>query len=138
MRGCLLEPSGWPCHRGTLSWGVTAERGGSAASPCVDGAGGRAACPNDPSAAPPRLLTCCSFPSGHTSSVFVLATWAAVYCIWALSMRPSVRRSAAQLARMTLGGRLAHEAGAAAAWLWVLLQLGWAWAVGVSRITDFK
>lgn len=79
-----------------------------------------------------------SFPSGHTSSVFVLSTWAAVYCVWAFSMRPPVSKSAAQLARMSVGGRLAHEAGAAAAWLWVLLQLGWAWAVGVSRITDFK
>ena len=37
--------------------------------------------------APAAAHLACSFPSGHTSTVFVYSVWTAAYCTWALSMR---------------------------------------------------
>lgn len=77
-----------------------------------------------------------SFPSGHTSSVFAFSVWTAAYCLWAFNMRR--RRTAAEVVAMGLRQRLCHELTTCCGLLWALALILYAWAVGVSRITDFK
>lgn len=62
-----------------------------------------------------------------------MAVWTAAYLSWALNAR--LRRS---LRGRGFGRRLAAELCAAAGLLWTLAILGFAWATGISRITDFK
>ncbi|KAL4428839.1 hypothetical protein ABPG77_005277 [Micractinium sp. CCAP 211/92] len=78
-----------------------------------------------------------SFPSGHTSTVFVFAVWCTAYCVWAFYQRPPPE-TAASVAARPLRERCARDLGAAAGFLWILAMLAWATYVGVSRITDFK
>lgn len=78
-----------------------------------------------------------SFPSGHTSTVFVFAFWSTAYCVWAFNLRQP-RRTVADLAVCSLRERLRHELCTACGFLWILGMQAFAWYVGVSRITDFK
>ena len=99
------------------------------------GAGANPACTAPPSA----HLTDghYSFPSGHTSTVFVLAVYSCCYCAWAFWGRPRQPGRAAW-AKRGLAARLARDGGAAAALLWTLWLLCWAWGVAASRVLDFK
>lgn len=78
-----------------------------------------------------------SFPSGHTSTVFVFSIWTAAYCTWAFYMRMP-RKSARTMFSTSLGERFLNDMGMASSYLWIVALLAYAWAVGVSRITDFK
>ena len=77
-----------------------------------------------------------SFPSGHTSTVFVLAVYSCCYCVWAFWGR--VPASGRARAKGGLAARLARDGGAAAALAWTLWLLCFAWGVSASRIIDFK
>ncbi|KAL4451567.1 hypothetical protein ABPG75_007229 [Micractinium tetrahymenae] len=78
-----------------------------------------------------------SFPSGHTSTVFVFAVWCAAYCVWAFYQRPPTQ-TASSIAARPLYERAVSDLGTAAGFLWILAMLSWAAYVGTSRITDFK
>lgn len=90
-----------------------------------------------PAARAPVFARRCSFPSGHASTAFSLCMWAAAYCMWAFYVRVQ-QPSAAHVACMGLRQRVALEARGAAGLAWLFALFAWAWAVGVSRITDYK
>lgn len=78
-----------------------------------------------------------SFPSGHSSTAFVLAVYGIVYCIWAACYRPS-RTTFRTTQHNTVKQQLASDAMSFIVLIWVLWQISFAWGIGVSRLTDNK
>ncbi len=84
-----------------------------------------------------------SFPSGHASTVFAVATFSAAYCLWAFMGRGSTAGTAQQWSSSKAGGlraqryrgqvpytrRLLADLVAALCMLWVLAQMIFAWVV---------
>ena len=83
-----------------------------------------------------------SFPSGHSSTAFSLGVFVVGYCIWQLNTRwksvfhSTQNRDEAQSQRNTRS--LIYSLGQSVVFLWILLQISWAWAVALSRVMDNK
>lgn len=83
-----------------------------------------------------------SFFSGHASSSMMTAAYSTVYLIWSVYFRTTgIKRPAARLFRNLKSNssswdRFVHEMCHGAVMYLVLLQLGFAWIVGVSRLLD--
>lgn len=76
-----------------------------------------------------------SFPSGHASTAFSLISYAVIYMIWTSYWRVGTYRYSLSTSKLV---RLRKEIGSALVLLWIMLLWTFAWAVGASRITDFK
>lgn len=80
-----------------------------------------------------------SFPSGHSSTVFVLAVYSVAYCVWAFGPRIKALEVAARRAGpRSFGARLLATLAGAVSLVWILLQLSFAWGTAVSRVVDFR
>ncbi|GMH42947.1 hypothetical protein BSKO_10869 [Bryopsis sp. KO-2023] len=88
-----------------------------------------------------------SFFSGHASSSMVTAVYSTVYLLWSVYFRlgdPKRGKSSSRLLTQVqyckegygVIDRLLHEIGHGAVMYVVILQIGYAWIVGVSRIID--
>jgi len=83
-----------------------------------------------------------SFPSGHSSTAFSLGIFVVGYCIWQLNTRwksvfhSTQNRNEAPSQNKTRA--LIYSLGQSVVFLWILLQISWAWAVAISRVMDNK
>lgn len=75
-----------------------------------------------------------SFPSGHSSTAFCLGIFVCGYCTWELFSRWKEYSSCCTQA----GKRVWYSAARSLVFLWILVQIGWAWGVASSRIIDNK
>jgi len=79
-----------------------------------------------------------SFFSGHASSAILSATYSSIYTLWLIYFRKSSNgeSSATRQKAETWADRLADEFLHAFVLYLIVLQMAFAWIVGVSRITD--
>lgn len=87
-----------------------------------------------------------SFFSGHASSAMVTAVYSSVYLLWSVYLRPEglKKNAVAKMLRIVQPAqnpsgrfnRIVHELGHGAVMYIVILQIGFAWIVGVSRVID--
>lgn len=75
-----------------------------------------------------------SFPSGHSSTAFCLGLFVCGHCIWQLFSR--WKDYSCQCTQMHK--RALYSLTRSLVFLWILLQVGWAWGVAVSRVVDNK
>lgn len=75
-----------------------------------------------------------SFPSGHSSTAFCLGIFVCGYCIWQLFSKWKEYSSRCTL----IGTRTMYSLCRSGVFFWILLQIGWAWGVAVSRFIDNK